>query len=138
MTSRVPIAACLLTASLLPTAAGAESPAAERLTLAAAVQLAVANNRQVETARLQVEKAEADLATARTRRLPVFETEVSVSQLLTPVDFAFPQGAFGTFPGTGPIPAAAPADGLRVRPGVPAADPAGADRPRHRERRRQP
>ena len=106
MTSRVRFAACLLTASLLPTAAGAQSPAADRLTLAAAVQLAVDNNRQVETARLQVQKAEADLATARTRRLPVFETEVSASQLLTPVDFAFPQGAFGSFPGTGPIPAA--------------------------------
>jgi outer membrane protein TolC len=106
MTNRVRIAACLVTASLLPAAAGAQSPAAERLTLAAAVQQAVDNNRQVETARLQVEKAEADLATARTRRLPVFETEVSASQLLTPVDFAFPQGAFGSFPGTGPIPAA--------------------------------
>ena len=33
-----------------------------------------------------------------------FDTEVSASQLLTPVGFSFPQGAFGTFPGTGPIP----------------------------------
>jgi outer membrane protein len=105
MTSRVRIAACLLTATLLPTVAGAQSPAAERLTLAAAVQLAIDHNRQVETARLQVQKAEADLATARSRRLPVFETEVSASQLLTPVDFAFPRGAFGEFPSTGPIPA---------------------------------
>ena len=60
----------------------------------------------MQTALLQVEKAEAELATARSRRLPVFETEVSASQLVTAVDFAFPQGAFGTFPGTGPIPAA--------------------------------
>jgi hypothetical protein len=69
MTSRVRFAVCLLAASL-PTVAGAQPTAAERLTLAAAVQQAVDNNRQVETARLQVEKAEADLATARTRRQP--------------------------------------------------------------------
>jgi outer membrane protein TolC len=76
------------------------------LTLADAVRLAVAHNTQVQTAMLQVQKADAEVTTARSRRLPVFETEVSASQLVTPVDFAFPQGAFGSFPGTGPIPAA--------------------------------
>jgi outer membrane protein len=106
MTSR--IAACaLMLASMLPGVAGAQpAPATTRLTLAEAVRVAVENNTQVQTALLQVEKAEAELATARSRRLPVFETEVSASQLVTAVDFAFPQGAFGTFPGTGPIPAA--------------------------------
>ena len=70
-------------------------PAAERLSLETAVRLAVENNRQLQTTRLQVEKADADLATARTRRLPRFSTELSASQLLSPVDFAFPKGAFG-------------------------------------------
>ena len=46
------------------------------------------------------------MAVARTRRLPTFQTEATASQLLTPVDFAFPQGAFGDFPGIGPIPSA--------------------------------
>jgi outer membrane protein len=81
------------------------SPAlTERLTLDAALTLAVENNRQIQTARLEVDKADASLASTRTRRLPIFETEVTASQLLSPVDFAFPQGAFGTFPATGPIP----------------------------------
>lgn len=105
MTSRV--RTCCLLAWLLPAVAGAQ-PAPEaggRLTLAAAVRMAVENNTQVQTALLQVQKADAEVATARSRRLPVFETEMSVSQLITPVDFAFPQGAFGSFPGTGPIPA---------------------------------
>ena len=86
------------------TSAQPRIPDGERLSLEAAIQMALENNRQLQTARLQIEKAEADVAAARTRRLPAFETEVSASQLLTPVDFGFPQGAFGHFPGTGPIP----------------------------------
>lgn len=97
---------CLL-AGLLPAAASAQGgsiTAAETLSLDAALRLAVDQNRQVASSNLQVEKAEANLAVARTRRLPVFETQVSASQLLSPVEFAFPRGAFGDFPGTGPIP----------------------------------
>ena len=105
MTSR--LATCCLLSALVPAFAAAQSSTtagAERLSLDRAIRIAVENNRQLETARLQVEKADADLAATRTRRLPVFETEVQASQLLTPVDFAFPQGAFGDFPGIGPIP----------------------------------
>src|SRR5262249_11692093 len=51
-----------------------------------------------------VESAEADLAATRTRRLPAFQLDVMGSQLLMPVDFSFPQAAFGTIPGVGPIP----------------------------------
>ena len=103
--NRVLVTLCAL-AALLPAAASAQngSIATERLSLERAVRLAVENNTQLQSARLQVEKADADLASARTRRLPVFSTEVSASQLVTPVDFAFPKGAFGTYPGTGPIP----------------------------------
>jgi outer membrane protein TolC len=97
----------LTIALLLPIAAAAQSaPAsAERLTLEAAIQLAVDNNRQLQSARLQIEKAETDVATARSHRLPTFEIKATASQLLTPVDFSFPQAAFGTYPGIGPIPA---------------------------------
>jgi outer membrane protein TolC len=102
------IAICGLLASLVPVVGHAQTlPGSDiqRLSLETAIRLALENNRQLQTARLEVDKAEADLAVARTRRLPSFETEATTSQLLTPVSFAFPQGAFGEFPGTGPIPA---------------------------------
>jgi len=101
------IVLCWVMASLLPAvAAGQTAPASgERLTIEAAIRLAVENNRQLQTATLQVQKAEEDLAAVRTRRLPQFEASVFGSQLLTPVNFAFPRGAFGDIPGVGPIPA---------------------------------
>ncbi|MGE0812935.1 MAG: TolC family protein [Vicinamibacterales bacterium] len=91
--------------AVLPVPATAQPASEPRLTIEAAVQVAVTQNLQVQSARLEIDKADAALASARTRRLPSVRTEVSVSQLLTPVAFAFPQGAFGTFPATGPIPA---------------------------------
>src|SRR5688572_27453417 len=102
------LAASCLAALLLPAlAAGQPAPRSftERLSLETAVRLAVEHNRQLLNAQLQVEQAEDTLAIVRTRRLPAFQTEVSISQLVTPVDFSFPRGAFGEFPGTGPIPA---------------------------------
>jgi outer membrane protein TolC len=96
--------ACAVLA-LLPAAVAAQRlPAAASLSLDAAIDTAVANNRQLLAARLNVDKADADLAVARTRRLPAFEAQATASQLLSPVEFAFPAGAFGTFPATGPIP----------------------------------
>jgi outer membrane protein TolC len=98
--------ACLL-AFLVPAIVSAQTASTvlgERLSLESAVRLAIESNRQLQSARLQLEKADADVAVARTQRLPAFETEVMTSQLLSPVEFAFPKGAFGDFPGTGPIP----------------------------------
>jgi outer membrane protein TolC len=90
----------------VPAVVAAQTPSAmgERLSLDTAIRLALENNRQVQSARLQVLKADEDIEVARTRRLPVFDIEVQASQLLTPVDFGFPAGAFGEYPGTGPIP----------------------------------
>jgi outer membrane protein TolC len=108
VTSR--LAACFLIASLLPGTVAAQSTdltaaaSPERLSLDSAVRLALEHNRQLESARLQIGKAEEDLAAARTRRLPSFETSITASQLLTPVDFSFPRAAFGDFPGIGPVP----------------------------------
>jgi outer membrane protein len=105
---RTRIAAGFIVSMLVGAGAAAQparSAVTERLSLEAATRMAIENNRQLQRARLQVEKADADLAVARTRRLPVFETEATGSYLLSPVEFAFPQGAFGDFPGTGPIPA---------------------------------
>jgi outer membrane protein len=103
------IATCCLVLMLAPgvvAAQSAQSPMGERLSLDTALRLALANNRQLQSARLQVLKADEDIEVARSRRLPVFDIEVQASQLLTPVDFGFPQGAFGEYPGTGPIPSA--------------------------------
>jgi len=107
MTTR--IATCAVIAGLVASvAAGQPAPArtgAERLSLETAIRQAVDNNRQLQNARLQVESAEAVLAATPTHRLPSLQLEVRGSQLLMPVDFSFPQAAFGTFPGIGPIPA---------------------------------
>jgi outer membrane protein TolC len=78
--------------------------AGERLSLEQAVRVAVDNNRQLVSARLQVAKAEEQIGIARTHRKPVFSVEVQASQLLSPVSFAFPAGSFGYYPATGPIP----------------------------------
>jgi len=103
MKSRLVAVLCAL---LVPASAIAQpSASGDVLTLKAALQLALANNRQVQVALLNVEKADAQLEVSRLRRLPKFELEATASQLLTPVGFSFPRGAFGEFPGTGPIPA---------------------------------
>jgi len=75
------------------------------LTLEQAVALALQNNRQVYNATLEVGKKTDQAAAARTQWFPVFDVNVLESYLLTPVDFTFHQGALGTFPSTGPIPA---------------------------------
>jgi outer membrane protein TolC len=97
-----------LVLTLVPAVAAAQTAQVaitQRLTLDRAIQLAVENNRQIQTAALQLQKANEDVEVARTHRLPVFDIQGQAAHLLTPVDFAFPQGAFGEFPGVGPIPA---------------------------------
>jgi outer membrane protein len=83
---------------------GEPTPAGEVLTLDQAIRLAVQNNRQVQIAALEVRKDEHEEAVQRTRRLPSLSTSVLATQLLSPVNFRFNQGAFGTFPGIGPVP----------------------------------
>jgi outer membrane protein TolC len=85
------------------TPALAQTPAP--LTLAAAEQLAVAHNRQVETARLDVERVSQALAGAWTDRLPRIQLQSLSGTLVSPIDVLFPEGILGTFPATGPIPA---------------------------------
>jgi len=80
-------------------------PVGSVVTLEQAITLALHNNRQVKNAALEVDKAADRVAQAQTRRLPALEVQVLESYLLTPIDFTFKQGTFGTFPGTGPIPA---------------------------------
>ncbi len=70
-----------------------------------AIALAGDNNRLVKNSSLDVEKAAAQADANRTRRLPGFSFKAQGNQLLTPMEFTFAQGSFGTFPATGPIPA---------------------------------
>src|SRR5262245_44089935 len=76
------------------------------LSLDQAIALALAHNRQLASASLQVDKTGDALAIAKTRRLPVLDVNLQAGQLVTPLEFTFPTGAFGSFPTTGPIPPA--------------------------------
>jgi outer membrane protein TolC len=99
---------CWVLLVLLPAAATAQpgaAPPGDTLTLDAALRLALENNLSLHTAQAQVDKAEEQVEVARTRKLPSFEVSATASQLLTPVGFTFPGGAFGVYPGVGPIPA---------------------------------
>ena len=86
------------------TSAGAASAQSKALSVDEAVAIAIGNNLMLQNAALQVEKAEHDLESARSRRMPSFSIESQASQLLTPVNISFPRGAFGDYPGVGPIP----------------------------------
>src|SRR5262245_66003712 len=83
----------------------AGSSHAQTLSIDDAIARGLANNRTVANAALQVDKADHDIANARSYRLPSFKVEMQGSQLLKPIDVSFTQGVFGSFPGVGPIPA---------------------------------
>src|SRR5262249_45750838 len=74
------------------------------LTLNEAIQIALANNRSLKIATLEVDKSKWQIAEFKTKRLPAFSGTVFGSQLLNEVSFSFKEGAFGNFPATGPIP----------------------------------
>jgi outer membrane protein TolC len=80
-------------------------PTAARLSLDEAVALAIQHNRQLESAGMQVARAENDVETAHSRLFPSFSIDAQAAQLLAPVDVNFKAGTFGTLPGGGPIPA---------------------------------
>jgi outer membrane protein TolC len=74
------------------------------LTLDRAIALAIASNREARVARLDEARADDDLEALRTERFPRFELKLVEGGVLAPLAFSFRQGAFGTFPATGPIP----------------------------------
>jgi outer membrane protein TolC len=92
----------LLGVLVLPLICRAQS--ADVLTLEQAVALALRENRQVKNAVIETEKFEDRFAAMRTKRLPEFKVSALGSQLLTPMSFTFEKGAFGDYPGLGPIP----------------------------------
>ncbi len=95
-----------LLAAFPPLASGQEPPpVAEVLTLDQAVALAVKNNRSIQSAALQVRRSEEKVGAAKADRLPVLSFQALAGRVVTPIRLTFPEGAFGNFPATGPIPA---------------------------------
>jgi len=101
-----PLLFCLLVGTSVSTFAQDSTPSESAvLTLEQAVNIAQANNRSVKNAQLFASIDDDQIAEARTYRLPSISLYALGSQLLTPVNFTFQRGAFGTFPGIGPVPA---------------------------------
>jgi len=79
-------------------------PPADVLTLDRAVQMALESNRLLQASKLDPQRVADDVAALRTRRFPALDVRMFEGAFLSPVEFTFRQGAFGTFPATGPIP----------------------------------
>jgi outer membrane protein len=82
----------------------AQDTAPPVLSLDEAIHIAIANNRSLKIASLEVEKTKWEIAELKTKRLPSIKSTVLGSQLLNELSFTFKEGAFGNFPSTGPIP----------------------------------
>jgi len=83
----------------------ADRPAlSQPLTLDAAISYALKNNREVGGSGESVAIAQDAVANARTKRLPSLEVSSMTGQPITEVGVDFPAGAFGVFPGIGPVP----------------------------------
>lgn len=74
------------------------------LTLDEAVTLALQHNWNVKNSVLEAQKQDFEVGTARSRRKPQFQFGMLGGELLHSFDFTFNKGAFGTYPGVGPIP----------------------------------
>src|SRR5262245_53994105 len=83
----------------------AKAVSAPVLTLEQAVDFATQNNRPLKATALEVGKTGDATDALRTRRLPALNLFGISGQLLSPAKFTFNQGAFGSFPGVGPVPA---------------------------------
>ena len=95
----------LLTLPALAAAQGDAASSAGVLTLEQAVTTALQQNRDVQSAALEVGKAEALRRATQTSRFPNLEVGVGEAYSLTPLDLKFKTGDLGTIPGVGPIPA---------------------------------
>jgi len=73
------------------------------LPLSEAIQIALLNNRPVKIAQLDINKAEWQVASTKTKRYPAISTYLFGSGNLTSPSFTFKQGIFGTVDGK-PVP----------------------------------
>jgi outer membrane protein len=86
-------------------AISAVEQSSQTLTVDQAVQIALANNRNLKIVSLNVDSSKEKLAAEKTRRLPAFNTYILASQVLQPFSFTVAAGQFGKYPVIGPIPA---------------------------------
>ena len=70
-----------------------------------AIRIASGTNRDIEISKLEIVKAQETVAEAKTNYLPKLDANVLAGAPLQPLNFRVPAGSFGTYPGTGPIPA---------------------------------
>lgn len=96
---------CLLVLQSHPCRAQEATDAAPVLTLEQAIAMATAENLQLKSSILEIDKSKLDVAATKTQRFPLFKGYMFGSALLTPIGFTIPAGSLGTFPATGPIPA---------------------------------
>ena len=82
----------------------AQQSAPELLTLDQVLAAALQNNRSLQIAGMDVERARQLTAAARTRRLPALDVDFTAARLLQPIEFGFSKGSLGRLPGAGPIP----------------------------------
>ncbi len=92
----------IVLALILSPAPVVAGPADEVLTLEQAVSMALEGNRGVKNALLEGSK----LGSSRTQALPSFNVYALQSKTLTDIRVHVPEGAFGDFAATGPIPPA--------------------------------
>ncbi len=95
-----------LVAAFVALPAWAQAPGGEVLTLDQAITLALANNRQLTNAALDVAKSQDQIESNRTQRLPQLQLNVTPGYRVAPIELNYPAGSFGTYPPpVGPIPA---------------------------------
>jgi outer membrane protein len=97
------LAAALAMAAAVPAVAQTQT-SSEVLTVEQAVALALEHNRGVGVAALDVRRAEERVAASRSHRYPVLDVQAIAGTTLNTVKVSFPGGAFGVYPGIGPIP----------------------------------
>ncbi len=95
----------LAVAAAPPAAAQEQTESPELLTVEQAIKLALANNRNLKIVSLNLDSSKEELQAAKTHRLPAFNIYTFASELLQPISFTVPEGQFGSYPATGPIPA---------------------------------
>jgi outer membrane protein len=98
------LVAALASVTQPASAQSAQTATTSPLTLDDAIALAVKNNRDVNAGAHSVASANLAIDTARSYRLPQFEVQTLGAQSITELGMDFPAGAFGTFPGIGPVP----------------------------------
>jgi outer membrane protein TolC len=76
----------------------------QTLHLDEAVRLALEHNRSVSVAALGVQRADQNVAAAKTRRYPNLDIQATAGSTLSTIRVSYPAGAFGEYPGIGPIP----------------------------------